>query len=177
MRTKIFVVLFAVLFVAGTIFAGGNANKAEKKAYNSVLSWLQELDPGVITISGKMEHIRGARYFWLAENSDSRISGNSVSIFNGNLDASGTGPIWGEYFSTDANGDPTTDGWKCSWHGQMYDYSAGKFNWLVKSVCHGTGIYDGMRLEDTQAFDTYLDPSLYPFKGYTVGEISEANKD
>jgi hypothetical protein len=174
MRTKIVVVLFAVMFLAGNVFAGGNANKVEKKAYNVVLSWLGELDPGISTSSGKMVHIRGARYFWLAEASDIRLTGYAGSVFNGNLDASGTGPIWGENYSTDENGSPTTDGWKCLWHGKMYDYSAGKFNWLVMSVCHGTGIYDGLRYEDTQAFDTYLYPSLYPFKGYSVGEISEA---
>ena len=174
MKTKLTVMLLVVLFVVGTVFAGGKANKVEKKAYNSVVSWLGEIDSGTITYSGKMEHIRDAQYFWLVESSDSRISGNSVSIFNGKLDASGTGPIWGEFFSTDSNGIPTTDGFKCLWHGKLHDYSAGKFNWLVKSVCHGTGIYDGLRLEETQAFDTYLDPSLYPFKGYSAGEISEA---
>ena len=173
MRTRITAVFFAVLFVVGTAFAGDNANKGEKKAYNSVMYWLQELDPGIATTSGKMEHVRDARYFWFEESSDARVSGYAVSIFNGNLNTNGTGPIWGEYFSTDEYGVPTTDGWRCLWQGKMYDYSAGKFNWLAKSVCHGTGMYDGMRLENTQAFDTnYLDLSLYPFKGYAVGEIS-----
>jgi len=174
MRTRIIVVLFAVLFVAENVFAGENAKKPEKKAYNAVVSWLGELDAGISTPSGKMVHIRGARYLWFAEASDSRVTGYFGSVYNGNIDASGTGPIWGEFFSADENGNAITDGWKCVWQGKMYDYSAGKFNWLVKSVCHGTGIYDGLGLEETQAFDIYLDPSLYPFKGYAAGEISEA---
>jgi hypothetical protein len=172
MRTKIMIVLFAVLFVTGTIFAGEKANKAEKSAYNYVSTWYGPIDPGTITVSGKTVHYRGMinRFYYSA--SDERLSGWVTTVLNGNYDLTGSGEIWGTFQIGDANA-----GWDGFWHGQQYNYSFGKLNWIVKFVGRGTGAYEGLKTEYNEAFDTLVDPSFSPWSGYGVGEITNVNKD
>ena len=164
MRTKLFVVLFAVLFVAGIVFAGGNANKAEKRAFNYVATFVEPLDAGSVTYSGKMVHLRGVMNSWFHDGSDERISGAFINVLNANVDFTGTGVIWGTWQSSD-EGD---GGWEGTFNGKMYNYFLGESNWIIRYDGHGTGAYEGLKIEGIEAWDTL---------GYGVGEITSVTKD
>jgi hypothetical protein len=170
MRTKIIVVLFAVLFLAGTVFAGGNANKAEKKAYNYSDTFVAPIAEGTTTLSGKMIHLRDVQNSWILAASDARISGTVTSVLNANLDFTGTGQIWGTFQISNDDG-----GWEGTFTGQMYDYFTGGLNWIIKIVAHGTGAYEGCKLEASEAWDSLQ--SSWPWVGYGAGEITNTNKD
>jgi hypothetical protein len=58
----------------------------------------------------------------------------------------------------------------------MYNYGL-ELSWLVKLTGFGTGKNEGLKIEFYEAYDTPLDLRLYPWKGYGVGEIINANKD
>jgi hypothetical protein len=164
MRTKIFVALCAVLFVAGTVFAGGDDNKAEKRAFNYVATFVEPIDAGAVTYSGKMAHLRGVMNRWFHDASDERIKGTLITVMNANVDFTGTGVTWGTWQSSD-DGD---GGWEGTFTGKMYDLFLGESNWIIKYAGHGTGAYEGLKIEGIEAWDTL---------GYGVGEITSVTKD
>jgi len=57
----------------------------------------------------------------------------------------------------------------------MYDYFTGGLNWIIKIVAHGTGAYEGFKLEASEAWDSLQ--SSWPWVGYGAGEITNTNKD
>ena len=171
MRIKIIVALFTILFAVGTVFAGGNANKAEKRAFNYVSTFLGALDEGTVTSSGKMVHMRGVINSWNHAGSDERISGPLTNVLNANVDFTGTGLIWGTWRSGDA-----IAGWEGTYTGQMYNYFVGELNWIMKFVGHGTGANQGLKIEGSEAWD-WDSSQFLPLEGYGVGEITDVNKE
>ena len=171
MRTKTIVAVFIILFVAGTVFAGGDVKKAEKRAFNYVAYFLGSPDPGTITFSGKVVHVRGAQNTWFHDASDERIRGTVTNVLNSNLDSTGSGVVWGTWQSGDANA-----GWEGTWNGQQYNSSVGEMNWIIKFAGHGTGTFEGLMIDGMEAWDL-IPPTDRPLVGYGVGEITNVNKD
>jgi hypothetical protein len=171
MRTKTIVALCTILLVVGTAFAGGDANKAEKKAYNYSDTFVGPIAEGTTAISGKMIHLRGVQNSWIIAASDERISGTTTSVMNANLDSTGTGLIWGTFQISNDDG-----AWEGTYTGQMYNYFAGGLNWIIRIVAHGTGAYEGLKIEASEAWDSLQDYSLWPWSGYGAGEITDNGK-
>jgi hypothetical protein len=163
MRTKTIVALFTILFLVGTVYADGKANKAEKRAYNYVATFLGALDEGTVTSSGKMVHVRGVINTWFHDASDPRGSGTCWNVLNANVDVTGTGVVWGTWQCGDA-----AAGSEGTFNGQMNNNFLGESNWIIKFVGHGTGEYEGLKFEGSEAWAPL---------GYGVGEITNVNKD
>ena len=161
---KVLILVFAVT----AMLAAVPCQAGEKKAYNAVATFIGQLDPGTTTYTGNMVHIRDARNFFGMDASDDRLDGTLTTVFNANLDATGSGQIWGTALLTNGEGE-----WEGKWQGQMHNYNDGKLNWIVKVVSRGTGEYEGLRIEATEAFDANVFVDPYPWQGYGVGEISE----
>ena len=165
----VFAFLLTVCMAAGFQAFAGQSGKKRALTYTETL--LAELDPGITTESNGNVHIRGARYLWYVQSSDSRLGGYFGSVYNANLDATGTGHIWGTWFSTDDNGDPVADGWEGTWSGNGYDLFPDLYsNFIVKFEAHGIGDNEGLKLESTDAHDyPYSSVGLESGKG--AGQI------
>jgi len=144
---------------------------SEKKAINYTEIQISGMLSGDITPVGKRVRLRNVTTQWKIEASDSRISGEVISVFNGTFNADGSGPIWGtlQIGTKEA-------GWECTFTGEAQDYFRGKLNWIIKIVGHGIGEYEGLKLESTQSVDMnmFLENGNYATPaGLGVGEITD----
>jgi hypothetical protein len=166
---KMSIMLAAVMALA-VISPGMATEKAIGKAYNYTDQQIELMDPGSATVHGKIVKIRDVITRWILDSSDPRLDGITVvSDYNGNFDQTGSGPVWG----TLRYGDEAA-GFEARFTGEVHDYFLGKLNWIIKIVGYGTGIYEGQRLEATEAVDMLMDGSSTA--GYGVGEITERQK-
>ncbi|MGC9335363.1 MAG: hypothetical protein ACP5JJ_14515 [Anaerolineae bacterium] len=120
--------------------------RAVRTEFTGTETPIQLIDPGdshVLPNGGV--HIRG-KVFQAAEvATDPRVSGTSMVVSNGNLDPSGTGPIWGTFVIEVPSSQDCQGGgrWEGTWAGQV-SYSEYYCYWHV--VTHGvSGCVEGLQ--------------------------------
>jgi len=155
MRTKTIVAVFTVLFLVGTVFAGGNsdnANKVEKRAFTATEYPLAVLDPGTLFVSDGILHLRGMVTLALDVVSDPRGGGYFREVLNGNVTyvngVMGSGTGWGTFQSCDEAGNPIP-GWEGTYVIQFFDLA--NLNWIGEVRAQGTGQNKGLRFKSTSA--------------------------
>lgn len=93
------------------------------------------------------QHFRGQVIPTKEVASDPRVSGTGTLVANGNLDPTGTGPIWGTITMAVPDG-PSCEGggvWKARWTGKM-SFSEGYVYW--SGVMHGiSGCVEGLKVK------------------------------
>ena len=96
--------------------------------------------PGTWTSADGTLHIRG-----LTEECDNASSipwsGTDYAVLNANLDATGSGPMWGTWRLEVEGG-----GWEGVWHGTVTGMLSTEPSGMGRSVGHGTGIYEGQQM-------------------------------
>ena len=157
MRTKTIVAVFTILFLVGTVFAGGNSdndNKVEKRAFIATEYTLAILDPGVVSVSDGILHIRGMVQLAYDVTSDPSLSGYFREVFNANITyvdgVLGSGTGWGTFQSCDEAGEPVP-GWDGKFVAQIFDLT--NLNWIGETNAQGTGQNEGLRLKTSSATD------------------------
>ncbi len=156
MRTTTIIALFVVL-LAGTAFAGGtsdNANKIQKRAFIATEYTLAILDPGVVSVSDGILHIRRMVQLTYDVTSDPSLSGYFREVFNANITyvdgVLGSGTGWGTFQSCDETGEPVP-GWDGKFVVQIFDLT--NLNWIGETNAQGTGQNEGLRLKTSSATD------------------------
>lgn len=126
------------------------AEKTEKKAYFGTMMLTGIENPGTMTILKKGNtRLRDQVAIFYREATDSRITGYYKVVINVNVDSTWNGALWGTFHSCTANGDPVTDGWEGTYHGQYFYWPPN--NAFYEFVAHGTGAYEGLQFKDTSA--------------------------
>jgi hypothetical protein len=147
MKTKsLFVwVVLAVLFFTMLGPQSGTA-QAVRTEFTGTETPIQLIDPGDLReLPNGGVHIRGKVFEAEEIATDPRVSGISTVVSNGNLDPSGTGPIWGTFVievppSEDCQGGGR---WEATWAGAV-SYSEYYCYWHV--VTHGvSGCVEGLQ--------------------------------
>jgi hypothetical protein len=149
-----------------------HADRAPQKAFTATETVVGYLDPGTTTISDGIARIRNQVILVYYNTSDSRITGYYRGVVNYNMDSELSGPMWGAIQSADENGNPIADGWVGTFDGQLYSVYP-SYNTLLKLTAHGKGANKGLRLEATDAWDSY--DNLTP--GVMVGLIKGAAEE
>jgi hypothetical protein len=153
MKVKAMVVVFLMLFVGGTVFAGGNsniANNVEKVAFTSTQYTIAVLDPGTSFVSDGILHIRGYVELAYSEGSYPDMPQYWILVSNMNLrlvdGLPESGPIWGTFQSSNSAGNPIP-GFEGTFTGDVFDLTS--LNWIVETSAHGKGPYKGWRFKST----------------------------
>jgi hypothetical protein len=134
------------LAAASSVIAGG----IEKEAFFSTgcLTVLPDFGTSTVLENGNIQ-IRDMVTIQYSEATDDRITGYYKVVINVNVDATWKGVLWGTIESCDEYGEPISDGWKGTYHGQYFYWPPD--NALIESTGHGIGAYKGLKFTDTRA--------------------------
>jgi hypothetical protein len=128
----IFTVLTAGFLLAGT---------AEAQATHTPFTGTQtctDVSPGEVTFPDGNVHVRGATSTCEVETTLPDAQSTSHNVLNLNLDATGSGPMWGT-FSSEIDGVTILEG---AWTGAM----TGMTVWTIRAVAQGRGDLEGGKL-------------------------------
>lgn len=140
MRKKIFRIgaILAILALSLTWIVPVLA--AEKTEFTCRETVLGLSDPGEVTFPDGNIHIRGGILLANEWATDPRLIGLNTIVLNANLDADGTGPMWGTFsIKNEAGG----------WEGTFAGFRGEWYN----AVADGYGAYDGMKIWWNKYYD------------------------
>lgn len=105
--------------------------------------------------SGKAR-IRGLRLISLQTATDPRVGGVRTTVFNANLDAEGSGPVWGTWKLESPGGD-----FEGTYTGALGGYAVGGH---VRVVGHGSeGLVEGLQVRALDAIDPLFNEEITGF--------------
>ena len=163
-----------LLFAAMTLLTALPCLAADETAFTGteaacITCFCADCNPGTFKLlpnGGSQVRDMEGIYFYTA--SDPSQGGYLRVVLNWNFDASFSGPMWGSFYPCDESGNRIADGFEGMWNGQLF--SLFPYNWINKTVGHGTGIYKGKKLESTTAYGN-------SFTGTVVGVIKDVDKE